>query len=429
MDEPEDDIPTVTDRLPTAKDILPVDGDERVPIMFHANAPWAGTGYGTQAALFGPRFAERLGYRVAFSAFYGLHGSKIGWVSATGKPYIIYPGARDVYGNDVIGAHCKDWFKGQKGLLVTLTDPWVLHAPIIAQLPCIAWTPVDHNPLMPRTEEWLWRTEALPLAMSRFGEEMMVAVGMKPLYVPHGFDSKVFYPADRDAARELFGFPKDSFVVGMVAANKGHPSRKCFAQAISAFSIFQKKVPEAILYLHTQLESPDGEDLVKICEACGVYPYSSDQYQNAIGQPPGFVANLLNGCDVLLNPSAGEGFGIPLIEAQACGTPCITTNFSSMPEVAPVLHGNFTVEGETVWTAFDSWQVWPHTDEIAEQLLAAYEEATADRIARRAKVAAWALQEYEVDHVTDTYWKPVLRQAQERFAFMGRRVRRHSTQP
>jgi len=36
----------------------------------------------------------------------------------------------------------------------------------------------------------------------------------------------------------------------------------------------------------------------------------------------------------LLLPSFYEGFGMPILEAQACGTPVITSNISSMPEVA-----------------------------------------------------------------------------------------------
>lgn len=39
-------------------------------------------------------------------------------------------------------------------------------------------------------------------------------------------------------------------------------------------------------------------------------------------------------CDVFLYPSLRESFGIPMLEAMACGVPVITSNTSSMPEVA-----------------------------------------------------------------------------------------------
>lgn len=43
---------------------------------------------------------------------------------------------------------------------------------------------------------------------------------------------------------------------------------------------------------------------------------------------------LLNGSQAFIYPSLYEGFGIPILEAMACGTPVITANLSSMPEVA-----------------------------------------------------------------------------------------------
>lgn len=54
---------------------------------------------------------------------------------------------------------------------------------------------------------------------------------------------------------------------------------------------------------------------------------------------PGYVGNrdlaaLYNAAFVFLYPSLRESFGIPIIEAMACGTPVITSNTSSMPEVA-----------------------------------------------------------------------------------------------
>ena len=41
-----------------------------------------------------------------------------------------------------------------------------------------------------------------------------------------------------------------------------------------------------------------------------------------------------NSAEVFVYPSVFEGFGLPVLEAMACGTPVITSNVSSLPEVA-----------------------------------------------------------------------------------------------
>ncbi len=46
------------------------------------------------------------------------------------------------------------------------------------------------------------------------------------------------------------------------------------------------------------------------------------------------LPNLYRLADMFLYPSLRESFGIPIIEAMACGTPLITSNTSAMPEVA-----------------------------------------------------------------------------------------------
>lgn len=46
------------------------------------------------------------------------------------------------------------------------------------------------------------------------------------------------------------------------------------------------------------------------------------------------LVEILNLASMLLLPSYYEGFGLPILEAQACGVPVITSNISSMPEVS-----------------------------------------------------------------------------------------------
>ena len=62
-----------------------------------------------------------------------------------------------------------------------------------------------------------------------------------------------------------------------------------------------------------------------------------ENIQNMIVMP-GYIANsdlpyIYNNAFAFLYPSLRESFGIPLLEAMACGTPVITSNTSSMPEI------------------------------------------------------------------------------------------------
>src|SRR6185436_2306963 len=218
-------------------------------IVLSCNSIHCSTGYATQARKMVKVFQE-LGHEVAIQAFYGVQG---GMLTIEGIPH--YCGLRDLWGQDEIGQTVKHF---GADVVMILHDPWVL-APGYQQkagVPWICYGPIDSVPANPATVERM-REARFPVVYSKFGLEEMTKAGVKCDYVPHMIDTSVFKPGDKNAAREHLGLPTDRFMVSMVAANRGYPSRKAFPEQLSAFAEFYKTHPDAILFLHTQ-KSPVG---------------------------------------------------------------------------------------------------------------------------------------------------------------------------
>lgn len=84
--------------------------------------------------------------------------------------------------------------------------------------------------------------------------------------------------------------------------------------------------------------------LVMVGSAEGRYPEKIKQLTSELGLCDrviftGFVPDddlplLYNGAEIFVYPSTYEGFGLPVLEAMACGVPVITTSGTSIPEVA-----------------------------------------------------------------------------------------------
>jgi len=73
------------------------------------------------------------------------------------------------------------------------------------------------------------------------------------------------------------------------------------------------------------------EGVMKVASDLGV-PDTRLRYLEYVSDED--LPSLYNGAISYILPSLHEGFGVPIIEAMACGTPVITSNCSAMPEVA-----------------------------------------------------------------------------------------------
>ncbi len=373
-------------------------------VLWISNGPTWPTGYGNQTALFAPRL-KAAGLEVTLFDFCSQMGAPVRW-----RDIRILPRYNDLWGNDMYLPHMAH---AQADLSIGLFDFFQADPGVYGQKPHAQWIPIDGTPARPDNVEalrfgakWVW-------AMSRHGEAELRAAGLDPIYVPHGVDSTVFTPVDREAERAKLGAAlgvnlADRFVVAMNAANNMAPSRKGFYEAFAAFKPFAEAHPEALLIVHAEAEGTRGEHLPTHLEVLGIDPARvlfSPQYAYITGMlTPQYLNGLYNVADVLLHPSHGEGFGIPLIEAQLAGCPVIATDYSAMHELA--LTG-WTVPGTRY--AFTSGIYWcrPHV----EALTGALEEAYARRgdAALRAQARERALP-YDADAVFETYMLPAIRQ-------------------
>jgi glycosyltransferase involved in cell wall biosynthesis len=373
------------------------------------NAP---TGYGQQVKHLIDSL-KKDGADVAMLSNYGLEGVPSKIKTPYGEvPH--YPRGADAYSNDVAPQDHMAWAAKHpdlKSLLITLYDVWVLKSPLYAEVPQIAsWVPLDHVTLPPAVELWLRKENVTPIAMAPNGVRQMQDKDIACEYAPHAIDIRKMKPTEKlpngQHVRD-FMQSRDKFVVGMVAANKssGLIHRKAFSENLLAFSIFHKKHPDSMMYIHTEPTGAMGWNLVELLRGCGI-PQEAVAFPNPqeyrYGMAQEALAALYTGMDVFLAPSYGEGFGVPTVEAQACGVPVIASSWAASKDL--ISEDGWLIEGQPQWDASQRawWQI-PAVPSIVDALENAY-----NRGRETSQASIDFAKQFDVPVVWRDHWRPIL---------------------
>lgn len=342
-------------------------------ILWQSNAPWYHTGYGQQTMMLCRALLE-LGHEPTCFAFCGLEGGKIYY-----DGYPVVPKGFDAWGNDVIKAHTE---QQKSELLITLMDLFVLdHRYGDLSIPWAAWIPLDSVGIGRTQIESIKRVTA-PIAMSDFGVEQLQAKDIEPYgRVYHAVDTEIFRPLDKWECRATLEIPEDTYLIGMVMANKG--DRKQYPMQLTAVKRWMDeyhKDEDIRVFMHTErTDLMQGWNMVELVDMVGLKGkvLSANQYYTTVVPwEQEQMAILYNCFDVLMNVTAGEGFGIPIVEAQACGVPVITHGVTAMPEIT---HYGYTVEPANQGLAGHyGWQFAPDIDDMVQQLENIYRTANKD---------------------------------------------------
>lgn len=381
-------------------------------ISIASNSPGSPTGYGVQAQLLAERL-KRDGYDVAALSNFGLEGN----ISTIETPYgniPHYPRGYTLYSGDVLETHHKHFLAGREipNAILTLYDAWVyLDVPQLDDLKFWSWTPVDHLSIPPKVLAWAQRDNVKSIAMSPFGQRQFANLGIDAAYIPHAVDTKVYKPTDNIdgyGLKQYMGVGEDDFIVGMVAANKANGSlhRKAYAENLLSFAMFRKTHPNAYLYIHAEPSRVfGGFHLATLMKAVGLpedavlFP---DPHKLRYGYSSEEMAGLYSAMDVLLHASYGEGFGVPAIEAQACGTRVIGSNWAATPDLLG--EDSWLVDGQPFWDeAQSSFFQIPLIPSLINALEQAYKADTGVSTA-----SVEFAKKFDVEAVYDRYWKPFL---------------------
>ena len=189
-------------------------------------------------------------------------------------------------------------------------------------------------------EQWEWSDQAyFRLAVSRLTRHAtriaalseatrydlldLLRVPQERVEVIYPGTPAAFHPVDASAARARYGLDRPF----ILCVSSDHP-RKNLPGMIAAFEQVSSDVAHDLVLVGPAIWASE-----QVRARIATSPVASRIRRLGVVPEPDLVA-LYSGADLFVLPSLYEGFGFPVLEALACGCPTITSDVSSLPEVA-----------------------------------------------------------------------------------------------
>jgi glycosyltransferase involved in cell wall biosynthesis len=291
---------------------------------------------------------------------------------------------RDIYDSDPLNQFGQWKFERaclefKPDIVFDIRDPWMFeHQQRSPFRRFFHWAIMPTVDSIPQDEQWIESFASADgvFTYTDWGLEVLRQSGNGRIKLissaPPAADYDVFTPVlDKQAHKRELNIAEDCLIVGTVMRNQ---RRKLYPDLIEAFAQFLKTAPEALsrrayLYLHTRW--PDiGWDIPRlikeagisnrvimtyICKNCnGAFPsffQGARTYCRGCKQQTAFLsdsdkgvsrevlAKFINLFDVYVQYSYCEGFGMPMVEAAACGVPVMAVDYSAMEDVTRKING------------------------------------------------------------------------------------------
>lgn len=386
--------------------------------MFLGDMIWGNSGY-SKVIYYTCRELLKFGHEIAHIPMgRAMMGGKLNY-----QGVLVYPSGDDAFGEDVALKHYLDF---NAGMLITVKEPWAFHSTQDLGLNFVPMAIIDHSPISPIMVSRFHNAYKV-ISISMFGERELKNKNIESCYIPHGVDLEIYKPAsNKSKCKSIWYIEDDDFTVGIIAMNR---IRKMIPRMLRGYKMFldQNKGIKShlILWSGTRPIRVDptatgvgdyGVNLIpEIAELnlseCVRWPDES-LVQEGIPESTGVegswdMATLYNSFDVLLHCTGGEGFGLPLLESQACGVPVITTGYAAASEL---VGSGYTVEATdyVIINTPGTRYALPDIDGMADALTKVYNER-GSKMSMKARVFA---ERYSWERIAKENWKPFLEECE-----------------
>ena len=153
--------------------------------------------------------------------------------------------------------------------------------------------------------------------------------------IPNPLNTNLFRVRSKEDARQKSGLPMDKKLI-LFGAAKISDKRKGIDYFIESCQILAQKYPEMKDELGVVVYGKDSELLTALVPF-QVYPlnYISSEKE---------LVDVYNAVDLFVTPSLEENLPNTIMEAMACGTPCVGFNVGGIPEMIDHLHNGYVAE-------------------------------------------------------------------------------------
>jgi len=295
-------------------------------------------------------------------------------------------------------------------IVLSYRDPWMdMYISKSPLLPFFHWVwmpTVDSDPQKQSWIEGFAKTDAI-LCYSEFGEKTLEKDAGHLLNVigcaSPGIDPNIYKPYDKKQIRQELGLDPNINIVGTVMRNQ---KRKLFPELIKSFSKFLKTAPPEIkdntyLLLHTSYPEKMGWNLgyhiseeevggkilaTYVCKSCR--KWRVDFFRDSLNYCPDCksiscvmpsvgmglevpdLVKIYNAMDLYVQYAICEGFGMPQVEATACGVPIASTDYSAMEDVLQWTKG-YPIRIQKMYRELETnaERVFPDNDHLVEIMI------------------------------------------------------------